>query len=148
MADDDIDQPRLSTSERRRQLALDHVRAARARIESAPRPKPTFEPGRDVAPPPHLPTDPPEQSDDLQIGAVAGPGTESAVAPTGEAEDDDAEVERLLAAVEALTAKYEMEMAAHRHTTEQLIAQQQAHIDSLQRLVQELSRRVATDSID
>ena len=128
MADDD--QPRLSTSERRRQLALDHVKAARRRIKSASRPEPELDHGEAGPPPPRIPSDPPVE--------VASSEPEE----TADEDDEDAEISTLMSSVDALTVKYQMEMSAHRHTTDELIQQQQAHIASLQRLVEELSAKL------
>ncbi len=144
MADDE--QPRLSTSERRRQLALDHVRTARRRIESAPRPEPEYGHGESGPPPPRVPSDPPAgatpeepstASDQLELDTPEAPK---------EAEDDEeGERSKALAALEALTVKYEMEMAAHHHTAERLIEQQQAHIASLLQHIDELTARLPRD---
>ena len=144
MADDE--QPRLSTSERRRQLALDHVRAARRRIESAPRPEPEFGHGESGPPPPRVPSDPPDPTTSVEPSPdPAQLDLDSPETPEASEDDEEGEIADLVSTLEALTAKYEMEMAAHRHTADRLIEQQQQHIASLLRHIDELTARLSRD---
>ncbi len=115
--------------------------------------------GEPIEPPPHLPNDPPGPTPegnpqlDLDVtseeenrdgdGDGGGDGDNKDESDEADqSEDEGSEVLRLVSAVESLTARYEMEMSAHRHTAEQLIQQQQAHIASLQQLIEELTSRL------
>ena len=112
--------------------ALEAIRESRKAISSLgprqrlERPAPTRG-GTAPPPPPNVPTPAPDARSDHPLTPTAGTEDTARTEPDGRS----SEVERLAAAVEALTAKYEMEVAAHRSTTELLIAQQQAHIDTL-----------------
>jgi len=146
--DDDV-----SFSEARRRMGLDHVRAARQSIEDAERPEtvsrrrhPAQLPRDAPAPPPHPPAPtpqssrPPDQAPTSlgdQVAALTGQVAELSIAieRLTEAHSTD-----LANATGALAAKYEMELAAHRQTVERLLERQDAHIQTLNGLVEKLTR--------
>lgn len=127
----------LNTSEQRRENALAAIRKSRVAIESSR----SIE-KRVVRPAVKAPEGPPvvksEATDSLpaaQPVSSVEPALESdpAASPRSRIVSpvDGGEIEHLASALEALTAKYEMEVSAHRATTEKVIAQQQDHIESL-----------------
>lgn len=147
------DDDNLSYTETRRRMGLDHVRAARKAIEDAERPEaatrrrhPSHPLTEAVDPPPVLPTPQPDP--------VAAP--REVAAPLNQQIADLATVvaglalniERLTEshrtdlanATDALAAKYEMELAAHRQTVERLLERQDAHIETLNGLVVKLTQ--------
>jgi hypothetical protein len=141
----------VSYSEARRRMGLDHVRAARQRIEDAERPEavgrrhPSQPSTETETPPPVLPIPettvaaPPEPAVSLgqQVADLTAIVAELAagVQRLTEAHSTD-----LANATDALAAKYEMELAAHRQTVERLLEQQDAHIQTLNGLVEKLTR--------
>ena len=142
----------LSYTQARRRVGLDRVRAARKAIDDAERPEPAgrqrypSEPLTEAAvPPPALPEAPPKP-----VGArpeSSGSVSQQIAALTATVADLALSIERLTEAhgtdlanaTDALAAKYEMELAAHRQTVERLLERQDAHIEMLNGLVQNLT---------
>lgn len=145
------DDENLSYTQARRRVGLDHVRAARKAIEDTERPEPTgrrrqpSQPLTEAAvPAPALPEAPPrpvavrpESSVSQQIANLTATVGDLALSieRLTEAHGTD-----LANATDALAAKYEMELAAHRQTVERLLERQDAHIETLNGLVQKLTR--------
>ena len=147
------DDESLSFSEARRRMGLDHVRAARQAIEEAERTDAKSRrrhPAQAAAgappPPPHPPMPQPaatavtsEKPTSLndQVAALTDQVSQlaAAVERLTEAHGSD-----LVNATDALAAKYEMELAAHRQTVERLLERQDAHIQTLNGLVEKLTQ--------
>ena len=145
------DDENLSYTQARRRVGLDHVRAARKAIEDTERPEPTgrrLQPSQPLTeaavPSPALPEAPPrpvavrpESSVSQQVAGLTATVADLALSieRLTEAHGTD-----LANATDALAAKYEMELAAHRQTVERLLDRQDAHIETLNGLVQKLTR--------
>ncbi|MDG1411953.1 MAG: hypothetical protein P8L46_03655 [Acidimicrobiales bacterium] len=144
------DDENLSYTQARRRVGLDHVRAVRKAIEDTARPEPTgrrLQPSQSLTeaavPSPALPGGPPrpvtvrpESSVSQQIADLTATVADLALSieRLTEAHGTD-----LANATDALAAKYEMELAAHRQTVERLLEHQDAHIETLNGLVQKLT---------
>ena len=145
------DDENLSYTQARRRVGLDHVRAARKAIEDTERPEPTgrrLQPSQPLTeaavPSPALPEAPPrpvavrpESSVSQQVAGLTATVADLALSieRLTEAHGTD-----LANATDALAAKYEMELAAHRQTVERLLERQDAHIETLNGRVQKLTR--------
>ncbi len=143
----------VSYSEARRRMGLDHVRAARQRIEEAERPEPATRRRHPSQPlteagasppvlPPSEPTPPAAPSESaVSLGQqVADLTAIVAELAAGVQRLTEAHSTDLANATDALAAKYEMELAAHRQTVERLLERQDAHIQTLNGLVEKLTR--------
>jgi len=128
----------LSYSQAKRRLGLEHVRAARQTVADAERTEPTVAPAKPRRPltqPPRLPDDPrptAPRSELAELSRRIDQLTE-AVGALVEGRSDE-----LAAAVDQITARYEMELGAHRQTVERLLQRQDAHIETLSKLVETL----------
>lgn len=145
------DDENLSYTQARRRVGLDHVRAARKAIEDTERPEPTgrrLQPSQPLTeasvPAPALPEAPPRPV----AVRPESPVSQQIANLTATVADLALSIERLTEAhgtdlanaTDALAAKYEMELAAHRQTVDRLLERQDAHIETLNGLVQKLTR--------
>ena len=147
------DDEKLSYTQARRRVGLNHVRAARKAIEDTERPEPTgrrLQPSQPLTEAAVLPTSLSEETSG-PVGArpeSSGSVSQQITALTTTVADLALSIERLTEAhgtdlanaADALAAKYEMELAAHRQTVERLLERQDAHIETLNGLVQKLTR--------